>query len=128
MNLGGGQTKYKPEYCQGIIDHCSNNGATFGSYALKIGVVPDTLVDWARAHPEFNNAKQVARQLQEDYYLECARKGMNGEIERFSAPMAIFLLKCRFGYTEFGPKDQEPAKLVFNFTDGKVDKDDSNSD
>jgi len=59
-NPVGRPTLYKPEYCDGIVDHCSN-GASLESFAAEIDVCRSTLIVWAKAHPEFLQAATRAK-------------------------------------------------------------------
>lgn len=73
-------TKYRPEYCQKIIEyfsvdpyskHVDADGNHTGlppkapcieRFADSIGVVKSTLYEWAKRHKEFSNAISIARQ------------------------------------------------------------------
>jgi hypothetical protein len=60
---GRGQpTAYKPEYCTLIIQHMAY-GHSLVSFAAEIGVVKETVNEWARTIPEFSAAKKLALQL-----------------------------------------------------------------
>ena len=48
----GAPTKYKPEYCEAIIEHCKD-GASLESFAAEVGVVRKTITNWCLEHPEF---------------------------------------------------------------------------
>lgn len=56
----GRPTDYKPEYCQMMID-MMRTGLGFASFADSVNVCRDTLDEWARIHPEFSDAKRVAK-------------------------------------------------------------------
>jgi len=58
-NKLGRPTKYLPEYCDMIIEHCSE-GYSFDSFAGKIGINQDTLYNWCKLFPEFSVAKSTA--------------------------------------------------------------------
>ena len=53
--MAGQPTKYKPEYCEELINHMKL-GLSFESFAGKIGVCRDTLYAWRDAHSEFSDA------------------------------------------------------------------------
>lgn len=48
-------TKYKPEYCQMLIDHMST-GLSFDIFGCDIDVVRSTLYQWRIDYPEFDEA------------------------------------------------------------------------
>lgn len=89
-SLGGRPTKYKPEYCQEIINFFDIDPSTevevkfvgkdgkewskfeeranrlpfLSAFARKIGVTHETLLEWCRVHPEFSVAFSYAKGLQ----------------------------------------------------------------
>ncbi len=54
-------TKYKPEFCQLLIDHRAK-GLSYESFAGTIGAGRSVLYDWEKAHPAFLDAKKVAKE------------------------------------------------------------------
>lgn len=53
-------TKYKPEYCQKLIDFMGQPHS-YEAFAGYIGVCKQTLYTWEKEHPEFLDAKKIAR-------------------------------------------------------------------
>lgn len=53
----GRPSKYKPEYCQMLIEHMAK-GYLYESFAGVVETCWDTLYDWEVAHPEFLEAKK----------------------------------------------------------------------
>ena len=101
-NNGGRPTKYKPEYCQKIIDffnieafidkeiphygasgeikwtdfkRMANTFPTLIKFAREINVSYYTVYNWTKEHPEFLQAYKEAKKLQEDFLIE---NGLNG--------------------------------------------------
>lgn len=58
-NKGGRPSKYKPEYCEQLVEHM-NSGLSFESFAAIIDVNQDTLHEWVKVHEEFSEAKKRA--------------------------------------------------------------------
>lgn len=79
-DAGTGQfkSKYKPEYCAGVIDHMAT-GASLTSYAASIDAAPGTLQAWAERNPEFNDAKDNAFAKCQSWWEEQARRGLFDE-------------------------------------------------
>lgn len=55
----GRPSKYKPEFCQGLIEHMGQ-GFSFESFAAVIEVNRDTLYAWEKEYLEFSDAKSIA--------------------------------------------------------------------
>lgn len=74
---GGYPTKYKPEYCQQVIDYMSE-GRTFQAFAGFISVNRDTLYKWIEKHPEFAEAKKLAEDKCVQWWVNEAIRHANG--------------------------------------------------
>lgn len=92
----GRPTNYRPEYCQAIIDYFAdptswviNTDAKGSSKAIPsskiptiarwchgIGVSTRTLDDWQSRYPEFSEAYQMARELQQSFVIELGAAGI----------------------------------------------------
>jgi len=57
---GGRPTKYRPEYCDLVIEVCSE-GYSLTGFAGKIGVSRATISEWMGEHPEFSKAATAAQ-------------------------------------------------------------------
>jgi len=93
----GRPTKYKPEFCEMLIEHMAQGGS-FEGFAAVIKVSWEALYDWVDKHPEFFQAKKdgfaASKKFWEDTMADQARGKING-----SSTALIFALKNRF------PKD-----------------------
>jgi len=98
----GRPTKYKPEYCKGIVDffsddpyreraitHTCKKGDEWTTYedvandipflsdfAYKIGVNQDTLHEWKKKHLSFSEALIRAKELQKQFLITNGLKGL----------------------------------------------------
>lgn len=133
-NQLGRPTKYKPEYCQQLIDYMTQEGEVvckavvvdkevvdhklgalpnfFEGFAAQIGVTTGTLAVWREQHPEFLEAYKKAKDIQLDKML----KGSIGGV--YNSAGAIFALKNMFGWRDKQEVDMN-GTLNLNF-----DKDD----
>lgn len=120
-NKGGAPTKYKPEYCEEIIEYfrlppsrteykeeyfangdlksrvpivIATEFPTFQGFADKIGVHVDTLHEWCKVHEEFSEAYTHAKSLQEKIWL------VNGMGGLYNAQFAQFFGKNCLGYRD----------------------------
>lgn len=111
---GGRPTKYKPEYCQTLIEffdvepyedkpleHYGKDGEvkwtdykrmanklpTLRNFAKEIGVSFDTVYEWVKQHKKFSDAFTQAKDLQKWFLIE---NGLNG---CYNPMFAIFTAK-----------------------------------
>jgi hypothetical protein len=124
---GGRPTKYRPEYCEQIIEYfdrppqqmvykktyyasgqikseepvvLAEQFPTFQGFADTIEVHIDTLHEWRKVHEEFSEAYARAQQLQEKIWLV---NGMGGQ---YNSQFAQFFGKNCLGY-----KDRQETEL-----------------
>ena len=72
----GRPTKYRPEYCQMVIDHMAK-GYSFEAFGADVDCGKDTLYEWAKVHPEFSDAVEKGR-IRSLKFWETL--GMNGTV------------------------------------------------
>jgi len=134
----GQPTKYKPEYCQQLIDYFSiepleiireqeitdTEGGKYVSrrlprrfpwlegFARKIGVHRNTLKNWCAEHPEFAEAYDTAKDLQREFIVDVALSGAA------PASFAIFTMKNVCGW-----RDERDLKLKKAEEEGDIDDD-----
>ena len=134
----GRPTKYRPEYCERIIEHLKQ-GLTFESFAASIpdnGVNIDTIHEWAKKHPEFAEAKKRGAALTHAYWdkiallVACGKEYIdkNGNVvvdpKNIIPSVFIFTLKNRIKWRdtpiEDAPIDNNKHTLIINqFKDEK---------
>lgn len=133
-NLGGRPTKYKPEYCQQIIDYFNikpykkskeittfKDGnkkekiilipcdlPTIEGFAEKIDVNIDTLHEWKKKHKEFSDALGRAKALQKKILIVNGLKGL------YQSNFAIFVTS---NLTKFRQKTDIKNKININYSD-----------
>lgn len=109
----GRPTKYKPEYCQDIIEYFQRepftpvydangdiafdkNGKpvlmpcslpTLSGYAVKLGVNPETVLNWTKKHEDFLESYKLAKAMQEEILIQ------NGLAGNYEKAFTIFLAK-----------------------------------
>lgn len=93
MSKIGRPTKYKPEYCEQLVEHFNiplyktvkvekmsasgavkvleeqrpNDFPTLESFCWKIGICTDTIADWCKKHEDFLRACKYAKGRQKDF-------------------------------------------------------------
>jgi len=97
----GRPTKYKPEYCMALINHCKQ-GYSYESFSGTIGVALQTLYDWEKAHQDFLEAKKVARTLQRKELETIGLLQARGDpkVKGGSAATLIFFMKNCLGWQD----------------------------
>ena len=90
----GAPSKYKPEYCQDLIDHMSK-GHSLTAWCAGKDVIKETAYNWMRDNPEFllafKNAQQKAQQHWENMLHLTAAGKLKGNLGA-----QIFWMKNRF--------------------------------
>jgi len=64
-------TKYKPEFCELLIEHMSK-GFPISSFGSVVGVSRQTVGQWAKYHQEFAEARAVGLAKSEQFYVQQA--------------------------------------------------------
>lgn len=95
----GQPTKYKPEYCEMLIEHMSG-GFSLESFAGKINVSKDSLYQWAKDYKEFSDAFEVAKSKCQLFWEDTGIKGTLGKIRGFNGNTWAFWMKNRFQWHE----------------------------
>lgn len=95
---GGRPTKYKPEYCEAVIE-MGKKGYSMAEMAAECGVDKTTLTrDWPNAHPEFSNALKTAVTLGESYYARAARENLDNH--KFNTPLWSRIMGSQYKWNE----------------------------
>lgn len=100
---GGAPTKYKPEYCDLVIQVMSE-GASLVEFSSSLNVTRDTVYEWARVHPKFSDALNIAREKCQTWWEMQGRKSLvdqtrDGDSDRFNDRLWKMNMGARF------PKD-----------------------
>jgi hypothetical protein len=103
----GPPTKYKPEYCEMLIEHMSE-GYSFDSFSAIVRVGRMTMYNWCKDFPEWKEAKEIAEGMALKYFETAIKSASMNEIiddkllrEKFD-PKNInvttmqWFVKCRF--------------------------------
>lgn len=107
IKIGKGRpTKFKKEYCEGLIKHMSG-GLSFDTYAAVIEVNPDTLYEWLKKHKNFSEAKKLAS-IKRNLFVENAYRAMaiglplefNGKVCKPNTVGMIYWTKNTLGWSD----------------------------
>lgn len=108
----GRPSKYKPEYCQLLIDHMSK-GLSFETFGAVINVNRDTIFEWVKVHKDFSDAKIEAiakcqlfwENLGVEHILNVTKSQSEGGVTKsgsksLNASVWIFNMKNRFKWRD----------------------------
>lgn len=114
----GRPSKYDPSFCDVVIK-CGEEGETLAGMADACDVLRETLVEWAKSHPEFSDAVKVGLQKSQAWWERKGREATFGGVEGFNATSFIFNMKNRFKEdwrdkheTEVSGKDGGPVQIA----------------
>ncbi len=103
--MAGVPSTYKPEYCDRVIELLSA-GKSIAAICSKLDIGRQTLYDWKSKYPEFAYALDRGVQKSQEYWEEIGYDGIVGNLEKFSAPSWVYLMKCRF-HQDYSEKKEE---------------------
>jgi transposase len=98
-NKGGRPTKYKPEYCELLVEHLKQ-GYSFETFGAIAGVFKEALYDWVAKYPEFSNAKKEGTLLGQHFWEKMGTAGAMGKIQGFNVTAWIFNMKNRYNWRD----------------------------
>jgi len=123
------QCKYRPEYCQKLIDHL-RTGLSMQTFGGTIGVTRSTVYKWIDEIPEFAEAHDIGLQLAQDFFEKRLVAKVSGQNipnidqKKIDTQALMFALKTRFHETYADKHDsrniselritKEDTKLLIN--------------
>ena len=95
----GRPTKYKPEYCERVID-LGREGKSIAQMAAAFDVDKASIYDWAASHEDFSTALARAKALSQTWWEDAAQKNLSDR--NFNAQLWLKSVASRFreDYTE----------------------------
>lgn len=120
------ESKYKPEYCQQVVEICKDGGSLV-EFAAHISIGKQTLYDWRKRHPEFEKACQVAMAKSEQWWTKVGREGlfMGGKDNPFQSSLYNFTMSARFGWSQKKESKIESDSLAALIMETVKDDDDA---
>ena len=90
----GRPTGYDVAYCEKVVEW-GKLGKSITWMAAELLISKDTIYRWAKEHPEFSDALNVARALAQQWWEDAGQNGMAGE-ERINAAIWSRSMAARF--------------------------------
>ena len=97
-HAGGRPTKYRPEYCDKVIQW-GKQGYSKTEMADELGVGRRALYDWVKEHSEFSHALEIAMASSEAWWEREARVGITQPTKEFNAGLFGKIMSARFPET-----------------------------
>jgi hypothetical protein len=95
----GRPPKYKPEYCQLLLDHMES-GLSYLSFAGKVRVAFKTLFEWEKDYPEFKEAKEQGMALSLLWDEDLLNRGTNGKVRGYNAASHKWKMTNRYKWSD----------------------------
>jgi len=95
----GRPTRYKPAYCQLLIEH-AKRGLSFDAFAADCDVNIDTLYAWSGKHPLFSEAKKKAEAISQKVLESIGVSIAAGKSKGSGTGAWIFLMKNRLKWSD----------------------------
>jgi transposase len=120
MPRTGRPTKYKPEFCDRIVE-MGKYGASKHEMAMELDISIDTFMEWQKENKDFSAAVKEAMQYSQAWWEQQGRIATFGGVQGFNPTSYIFNMKNRFKEdwrdkheTELTGKDGGAIKLETN--------------
>lgn len=94
----GRPTKYKPEFCQLLMEHMKL-GYSFECFGAEVLVTEKTLYNWVDKYPDFLQSKRLGEKLCQKWWEKLGRGIVSGKIQG-NAAVYIFNMKNRFNWSD----------------------------
>jgi hypothetical protein len=113
----GRPTKYKPEYCQMLVEHMAK-GLSLEAFAGVVKVNQDTVHEWVKAHPEFSEAKKDGLAASLLFWENIGIEGIwNTREKMLNTGNYVFQMKNRFKWNDRivveGGEESKPLVLKY---------------
>jgi transposase len=115
-NPPGRPTKYRPEYCEQVIQFMAEGKFLF-QFGNMVGVIPETLTLWQHEHPEFATAVKAAKAVCLEWWVTQGRQMMSIPGSHQDSKMWLYIMNNLHGWRDnarvemAGDKDN-PIKVV----------------
>jgi hypothetical protein len=116
--MAGQPTKYHKKFCEMLLKYFNVDPAkkvkefpTLAGFAIRIGVHRDTLHEWSKVHPEFDDVYRRAKDFQERFLVN---RGLKGELD---TAFGIFTAKNVLGWRDRQPGEEDKINIQITLAD-----------
>lgn len=93
--MSGRPELYKEKYCEDIVNFMAD-GKSITAFAVSIGHHRQIIYEWAKKHPEFQDAIKRGIELAEAYWEDKLENASLISAQHTNTTAMIFLMKARF--------------------------------
>lgn len=111
----GRPSKYKPEYCEKIVE-LMGSGLSKTASSAELDIHKDSLYEWEKVHPEFSDAIKQGQRKHILFWEKIGMQGVSGELPGFNASAWIFTMKNKLHWVD----KSEQAVKHSGGTDNKI--------
>lgn len=90
--------KYKPEYCEAVIEHMAQ-GDPLETFGATIDVSKMTLYNWIKKHPEFAESVEIGKVHCYKWWFTLGKGMATGKLKGNPTPW-VFTMKNIFGWLD----------------------------
>jgi hypothetical protein len=111
---------YNESMCAIALDVLSR-GKSIARLATNIGVCRDTIYEWCKIHPEFNEAYKNGLNAAQARWEDIGEDGICGNLDKFSATAWMFTMKNRFR-ADYKEEKQDNKSVSDSIVEKLIDK------
>lgn len=86
----GAPSKYKPEFCEQLVEHMKEGGS-IDSFGAKIDVARQTIYNWLESQAEFLDARKRGEAFLHQFYERLGRMIATGQIRRLKSERPLVI-------------------------------------
>ena len=95
----GAPTKFKPEYCD-LLLQVFEEGGTLACFCARVDISADTFYKWMKAQPTFSEAHGRAIARAENFMISKGLHMMNSPSGLYNSKIWELMMKNRFGWSD----------------------------
>lgn len=107
-------TKDTPRQVMGLFAR----GKSVGAVCASLGITNETYIKWQKDYPEFKEAVELGKMLEQEHWEQIGYEAMLGKIKDFNSQVWSLTVKNRFNYkekTELSGDQDSPLSVNVNF-------------
>ena len=114
---------YDDDTMPGIAKLILSGGESVAGVCAELGIGRTAYYEWIKNHPKFAKAVEQGKEAAQRHWEDIGKKGITGQIEKFSGTPWMFVMKNRFkdDYADNKPQS-DGMTLIEQLLHAAVDK------